>query len=241
MASHLHDMKKDWEALVAAGIPLEPLEMRICDDAKASATGLTLRLGSNVGRRMISEVKPGFFVYVIPVFIRCDGPGKKIICDAWIGTPWPDTNIQWFDDPRGGEHPWYYQFPGQRFRREEVLNHRIKCVLSRGDIREGLLLALGSAPPDEYKHRDKANINLTLVDQWDGEHKLPMQVTIYRGAKGAKPISSLHRRNSPLLSRRDVIPPPVSRRGLPERVPMSREKEEEIFNSIFKFIETQKK
>lgn len=237
MASNLHDMKKDWNALVAAGIPLEPLENRICDYAKAFATGLTLRPGSDLWRSRITEFKPFHFAYVLPVFVRCDGPGKKIICDAWIGTPWPDTNIQWLDDPREGKNPGYYGFPGERFPREEVLNHRIKCVLSRGDTRDGLLLAVGSAPPDEYKHRDKVNINLTLVEQWDHEHKLPMRVTLYRGAKGAKPISSLCTRNSPLLSRRDVIPPPDPPR--PARAPMTEEEEAEFWRKFSEDYEKQ--
>jgi hypothetical protein len=232
MASDFQNMVKTWNDLDAAGIPLETLKDRIGFDVrKRSATGLTLKPGRDRLRSCLTELKNSQFAYVLPVFVRCDGPGKTIICDAWIGTPWSDTNIQWLEDPREGKRPGYYEFPGdtERFPRENVLNHRINSVLSRGDIRDGLLLAVGSAPPDEYKHRDKVEITLTLVDQWECEQKLPMQMTVYRRAHRRTAIHSIRERN-PLLSRRDVIGPPRSLIAPP--VPISREAEEKMYRSF---------
>jgi len=207
-----HDVRQlvtDWNALEAAGVPLEPLESRVGLDTHNSGTGLTIRAGRNRWRSEIRELKNGQFAFIVPVFIRRDRPGKTIIMDAWIGTSWPDTQIEWLDDPEQEEkHPGYFNLPGdtERFLRGEVLNHRfINCVLSRGDIRAGLLLAIGSRPPDIYKDHDEIPITLTIVDQWDCEQKVTLQMKMNRRPTRVQGIHTSTR--SPLLSRQDVIAP----------------------------------
>ena len=200
---------KEWGDLDAAGIPLEPLEGRVGLDARNSGTGLTIRPGRPRWRSEIRELKSGQFAFILPVFIRRDRPGKTIILDAWIGTSWPDTSIEWLEDPEHKEkHPGYYNLPGdtERFLRDEVLNHRIiNCVLARGDIRAGLLLAVGSRPPDDYKDHAEILISLNLLDQWDAEHRLMLPARMNRNPRRAKAITRSAR--GPLLSGRDVIVP----------------------------------
>jgi hypothetical protein len=162
------------------------------------------------------ELASGRFAFILPLFIRRDRPGKTIIVDAWIGTPWFDSTIDWLQDPRetGSDPGYHYRFPQdtEPFARKEVLNHRIYCTLSRGDIREGFLLAVGSAPPESYKHCDQVPITLGLVDQWDAEHRATFGFTISRRA--ARPREQKKAR-SPLFSCRDVIEEPRSWKAPP--------------------------
>jgi hypothetical protein len=225
----VRQLVKDWADLDAADIPLEPLENRVGFDSRNSGTGLTVRAGRNHWRSEIRELKNGRFAFILSVFIRRDRPGKTIICDAWIGTSWPDTSIEWLDDPeQQAKHPGYFNLPGdtERFFREEVLNYRfIDRTLSRGDIRSGLLLAVGSRPPDIYKDHDPVSITLTVVDQWDCEQKVTLQMKMNRRPARAEPTHTSTR--SPLLSRRDVIVPNRPHVAPREPTPDSRKKEAE--------------
>ena len=228
MANHdVRQLVQDWNRLDAAGIPLEPLENRVGIDMRTSGTGLTVRAGRDRRRSEIRELKNGHFAFILPVFIRRDRPGKTIICDAWIGTSWPDTSIEWLDDPEQEEkHPGYFNLPGdtERFLREQVLNYRfINRTLSRGDIRSGLLLAVGSRPPDIYKDNDLVSITLTVVDQWDSEQKVALQMKMNRRPARAEAIHTSAR--SPLLSRQDVIVP--TRPYVAPRQPTAESREKE--------------
>jgi hypothetical protein len=180
----IRQLMNQWSELEAADIPLEPLENRVGIGARNSRSGLTIRAGRPRWRSEIRELKGGRFGFVLPIFIRRDHPGKTIIMDAWIGTSWPDTSIELLEDPAfEGKRPGYYNLPGdsERFLREEVANHRIiNSTLARGDIRAGLLLAVGSRPPDHYKDRDEIPINFTVQDQWDLEHKVTLQARANR-------------------------------------------------------------
>jgi hypothetical protein len=205
----IRQLTSQWNELEAAGIPLEPLENRIGIGAPNSVRELTLRPGPQRWRSEIRELKGGRFGFVLPIFIRRNLPGKTIIMDGWIGTSWPDTSIELLEDPAFEEkHPGYYNLPGdsERFVREEVVNHRIiNNTLCRGNIRAGLLLAVGLRPPDVYKHRDAVSITLTIVDQWDCEHEVTLQARMNRRPAQAKAVTRSTR--GPLLSRRDVIVP----------------------------------
>jgi hypothetical protein len=132
--------------------------------------------------------------------------------DAWIGTSWPDTTIELLEDPKhDAKYPGFYHLPGdsERFLREDVVNHRIiNSSLRRGDIRAELLLAVGSRPPDLYKHHDVVPITLTVVDQWDAELKVTLRARMNR--RTARVTAVTRSTRGPLLSRRDVI---VSGRG----------------------------
>ena len=124
--------------------------------ARSPSGILTIRSESHrLGGSEIRELKDGRFGYILRVFIRSDSPGKTIIRDSWISPPWADPTFEWLEDPKElGQHPAWYAFPRdtEQFARVEVINHRVRCVLSRGDIREGLLLGIGCGrPPDIYK------------------------------------------------------------------------------------------
>jgi len=239
MANHdAPQLFQDWNRLNAAGIPLEPLENRVGIDTKKSGTGLTVRAGRDRWRSEIRELKNGRFAFILPVFVRRDRPGKTIICDAWIETSWPDTSIEWLDDPEQEEkHPGYFNLPGdtERFLREEVLNRRfISRTLARGDIRSGLLLAVGSRPPDIYKDKDLVPITFTVMDQWDREEKLPLRMKMYRRPARAVAIHTSAR--GPLLSRRDVIVPTRPYVAPPQPAPESREKEAADYRRLLEDI-----
>ena len=197
----------EWSELDAAGIPLEPLENRVGLDARNSGSGLTIRPGRPRWRSEIRELKSGQLAFILPVFIRRDRPGKTIIRDAWIGTPWPDECIEALEDPaREGKHPGYYNFlpyDTERFVREKVLNHRVKCVLARGDIREGLFLAVGSRPPDTFKNHDKIQVTFGILDQWDFEHTVKLEMRMIWGPIQVAAI--LTNKRSRLLARRDEL------------------------------------
>ena len=185
-------LAQQWRDLEAAGIPLEPLENRV-GIARSAARVLTIRIEPHrLGGSEIRELKDGRFGYVFPVFIRRDSPGKTIIRDSWISPPWTDPTFEWLEDPKDlGQSPAWYTFPREteQFARAEVLNHRIRCVLSRGDIREGVLLGIGCGrPPEIYKHNAKVSVALTLVDQWDCTHSEKLEMWINRLAVRAKAI-----------------------------------------------------
>jgi hypothetical protein len=199
---------RQWRELEASGIPLEPLENRVGLDVRSSGSGLTIRRGRDAARNEIRQLKGSVFAYIFSIFVRCDRPGKVIIWDSWIGTPWEDPCITLLEDPRAeGQHPGWYSFPcdTEEFAREEVINHRIHCVLPRGDIREGFLLAVGSTPPNKYRNNDKIPITFTLVDQWGCEHSARLHLSMTRFSARATAVSKSAR--GPLFSRPDIIAP----------------------------------
>jgi hypothetical protein len=228
----------DWNILEAAGVPLEALECRVGIDTENSGEVLTVRAGRDRWRCEIRELKNGQFAFIVPVFIRRNRAGKTIIMDAWIGTSWPDTSIELLEDPRfEDKHPGYYNLPGdsERFFLDEVLNHRIiNNTLSRGDIRAGLLLAVGLRPPDLYKHHDAVPITLTIVDQWDDEHPVKLRARITRRSAQTKVVTESTR--GPLLSRRDVIVPTHPYAALRESVAEHRKKEAAAYREVMKDI-----
>ena len=185
-------LAQQWRDLEAAGIPLEPLENR-AGIARSPSGILTIRSESHrLGGSEIRELKDGRFGYVLRVFIRSDSPGKTIIRDSWISPRWTDPTFEWLEDPKElGQHPEWYAFPRdtEQFARVEVINHRVRCVLSRGDVREGLLLGIGCGrPPDTYKHNDKVPVTLTMLDQWDFEHSEKLEMRMNRLAVRTKAI-----------------------------------------------------
>ena len=205
-------LRQQWRELEASGIPLEPMEYRVGGDARNSASGLTIRIGRDHLWSEIRELKNGSFAYILPVFIRRDHPGKTTIRDVWLTPPWDDLCVELLEDPKdSGRNPGWYAFPGdtERFERERVLNHRINCVLSRGDIREGLLLAIGSRPPEIYTNHQIIELIFGILDEWDRQHTAKLQMQLSRRSARAKMIHKSSR--IPLFSRRDV---PASARSL---------------------------
>jgi hypothetical protein len=231
-------LEADWNVLDAAGIPLEPLECRVGIDAKNSRRVLTLRAGRDLWRCEIRELKNGQFAFIAPIFTRRNRPGKTIILDAWIGTSWPDTSIELLEDPAFEEkHPGYYNLPGdtERFLREEVVNHRIiNTTLTRGGICAGLLLAVGSRPPDHYKNHDKVPISITVVDQWDVPRSVTLQARMNR--RPARVAAVTRSTRGPLLSHRDVIVPDRGYATPRDSSAESPEKQAEEYRSIIEDI-----
>jgi hypothetical protein len=199
-------LAQHWTDLEAASIPLEPPEFRVGLDARNSGAALTIRPGRDRWRAEIRELKSGRLAYILPIFVRRDRPGKTIIRDAWIAAPWPDS-IEMLADPKEGPKPAYYTFPdnAEQFSRNDVLNHRLNRVLARGDILEGLLLGLGSCPPDGFKDQNKIEVMFGILDQWDDELTVKLEMKIRRLPPRAKPVITSTR--GPLLSRRDNLPP----------------------------------
>jgi len=199
-------LTQQWRELEAAGISLEPLENRIGVDACSSGFGLTIRRGRDTSRSEIRELKDGRLAYVLPIFIRRDRPGKTVIRDSWIEAPWPGGNIDFLEDPRiERQHPEWYNFPSdtERFRREKVVNHRINRALPCGSICEGLVLGVGSPPPEDYKNNQWLEITFGILDQWDNEPSAKLKVRMNRQPAHTKVIATSTR--GPLLSRRDPI------------------------------------
>jgi hypothetical protein len=235
-------LAQQWRDLDASGIPLEPLEYRVGVDSRTSGSDLTIRQGRDAWASEIRELKNGRFAYILPVFIRRDRPGKTIIRECWISPPWMDTEIELLEDPKmEGNHPEWYDFPGdvERLFRETVVNHRVNCNLPRGEIREGLLLAVGSRPPESWKNGEKITVTFTVMDQWDQEHQAKMQMRMNR--LPARVQESYKPTRSPLLSVRDVItpgrpsfPPALPAPPLPK--PVSRKKKAEAVRRLKKEV-----
>ena len=211
---------QQWRDLEATGIPLAPLENRVGIDARSSGRVLTIRTGTNhPGRSEIRQLKDGRFGYILSVFVRRDRPGETRIRDSWVSPPWDDPTIEWLEDPRDvGQHPGWYTLPAdtEQFGRVEVINHRINCVLSYGNFREGLLLGVGCVrPPDTYKNYDKVPVTFSLLDQWDQKHSAKLQMYMSR-----YPVrSEVYKRTTPRLfsgppdiiaPRSSLIAPPSS-------------------------------
>jgi len=238
MARHdFRQLVKEWDELEAAGIPLEPLEYRKGGDKRNSEAMLTIRVGRPSGRSRIVELKNNRFAYTLPIFIRRNVPGKTVIRGCWLEPPWCDTNVELLEDSKEeGKHPRWYVFPGdtERFARDEVVNHRMNCILAQGDIREGLLLWLGAPPPETYKHQTEVAVTFGILDQWDVDHTRKLAMCLHRrpAQRSAEAISKPARGH--LLSKRDVII--ADKRPL--RVPRAnsdeaREKEEQEARSLY--------
>jgi len=200
----VQQLVKDWIDLEAAGVPLEPPELRVGYDAQNSGAALTIKPGRDHWRARIRELKGGRLAYILPIFVRRDRPGKTVIRDAWIAAPWPDA-VELIGDLKEGAKPAYYAFPGygEIFQREDVLNHRLHCVLARGENREGLLLGLGSCPPHKFKNQSKIQVTFGILDQWDIEHTAKLEMNMNWLPTQAKPVITSTR--GPLLSRRDIL------------------------------------
>jgi hypothetical protein len=193
-----------WHELEDAGIPLEPLTLRVGANPNA---GLTIRqMPTDYKEEVIRELK-NCVAYVLPVFIRRDESGKTMIRDWTLHVPWDDS-IEWLEQDRKRNAGWYTfsrNVPHQ-YSRKSVLNHCMERVLSRGDIREGLLLAVGKVrPPETYPNGKIIPIRFSILDQWDCEASVTFQLPLVRGPHRATEIPRSKR--GPLFSRPDYIAP----------------------------------
>jgi hypothetical protein len=204
------ELRAHWRGLEASGIPLEPLEFRSGGESRGSPNGLLIRQEIDVGSQVIMELAGGRAGYILKCFIRQDLPGNTTITDFWLELPWPDSHIEWLPDPAQEESifaPYTFSCGGWPYPRTDVLNHRLKGVLARGEVRNGLLLGIGwTRPPKTYPHGTKIMATLHIIDQWDRTHSAPFEMYLHRLRKLKKPTYTKSTRG-PLLSRRDIITP----------------------------------
>ena len=195
---------EDWHEIEDADIPLEPQEFRV---GVKPNFGLTIRqMATDYKEEVIHELRH-CVAYVLPLFIRRDEPGKTIIRDWTLHVPWDDS-IEWLKEDRKRNAGWYTfsrDVPHQ-YSRRSVLNHRLECALSCGEIREGLLLGVGKVrPPETYRNGEIIPIRFSILDQWDCEPSVTFQLPLVRGQHRANGIPTSKR--GPLLSRPDYIAP----------------------------------
>jgi len=180
----LHDLDRDWLELEATGIPLEPRKFRKGITLVRPAKGLFIRQEGDDNSNAILVFENGSVGFILTVFIRRDLPGKIIIQDSWLKVPWHDKPIGWLPDPADDgpkNAPYTLDREDWRFLRKEVLNHRLKGNLYRGDILFGTLLAKdGLRPPKEYREGGKIRVTLNILDQWDHLYSEPLELWLIR-------------------------------------------------------------
>jgi len=170
----------DWDALEKAGIPLELPEYRL---GLKSDGGLTIRqMKLSYEESEIRELRNGRVAYVLPVFMRRDRPGKTVVREITLHAPWDDS-IEWLREGQKRNRGWYTfsrNIP-QQYARDSVVNHRLRFTLAPGDIREGLLLGVGTVrPPENYRDGEIIPIPLSVLDQSDAETSVTFKMRLNR-------------------------------------------------------------
>jgi hypothetical protein len=199
------ELYDDWKGFEARGVPLEPLQFRLRPRG-CSNDGLVVRQQDGSTLDMIIELDFGAFGYVLEPFILQTGPGKLIIMDSWLVVPWEDPLIEWLPDPVSNipSTSIYSLSKTLEFPREDVLNHKLKGALRRGDIRQGLLLGRGPMPPpDTYKDGARITVTLRVVDQWDRTYSAPFKMLLSRSQ--ARKSAAPKRKRKSLFSSRDPV------------------------------------
>ena len=219
---------EDWLELENAGIPLEPRKFRV--GAKPNAGLMIRQLPTAYSEAKIRELDDGRVAYVMPVLIRRDEPGKTIVRGCTLDVPW-DECVEWLEEDQERNRGWYafsrdYP-PKHEFERETVLNHRMHCTLSRGDIREGFLLAVGKLyPPETYRDGEIIPIRFSILDQWDCHPSVTFQLPLVRNLWVRRELDHANRRprakRKPLFSCPDRIAP-VEKRQVTDSVKSTKE------------------
>jgi len=215
---------EDWHELEDADIPLEPLEFRV--GIKPNA-GLTIRQMPTAYSEAVIREFGHCVAYVMPLFIRRDEPAKTIVRDCKLHVPWDDS-VEWLDEDKKINRGWYafsrVYPPKHEYARDTVLNHRMKCILSLGDIRDPHQHAVGKVrPPETYRNGEIIPIRFSILDQWDCEPSVTFQLPLVRGHHRANEIRRSKR--GPLLSRPDYIAP-VEEREAPKRTKSAKEEKQ---------------
>jgi hypothetical protein len=178
----VRDLNRRWLELEASGISLEPPKFRKGITLVRPAKGLLIRQEGDDCSNAIFIFEDGRVGFILTAFIRRDLPGGLIIRDTWLEVPWFDRPVDLLPDPAddGPKNARYvlaredWEFP-----RKEVLNHRLKGKLFRGDIRCGMLLAKGGIrPPKEYRGGARIRVHLKIRDQWDQIHSEPFELLL---------------------------------------------------------------
>ncbi len=200
-----------WDALERAGIPLELPEYRVGSKYDA---GLTIRqVILPYEESEIRELKNGRVAYILPVFMRRDQPGKTVVREITLHVPWDDS-IEWLEPGQKRNRGWYtfLRDTPKQYARHSVVNHRFRCTLAPGDIREGLLLGVGKVrPPENYRNGEIIPIRLSVLDQWGAEPSVTFKMRLKRCRYLANKIAAnlatkiVASPRGPLLSKRDSI------------------------------------
>jgi hypothetical protein len=190
-----------WDDLEKAGIPLDLPEYRV---GFKSDAGLTIRqMELPYEESEIRELGDGRVAYVLPVFMRRERPGKTVVREITLHAPWDDS-IEWLTEGEKRNRGWYTfarDIP-QQYPRHAVVNHRLRCTLAPGDMREGLLLGVGRLrPPKNYRDGEIIPISLSVLDQWDAELSVTFKMRLNR----CRYLANIARPRGPLLSKRDLI------------------------------------
>ncbi len=130
-----------------------------------------------------------------------------------LHVPW-DESVEWLEEDQKRNRGWYafsrdYYPPKHEYRRDMVLNHRMQCSLSRGDIREGFLLAEGKVrPPETYHDGEIIPIRFSILDQWDCHPSVTFELPLMRNplARNLNRVNQTPRaKRKPLFSCPDRI------------------------------------
>jgi hypothetical protein len=180
------ELQHEWRELQAGGVPLEPPEFRTGINFRDRTGGLIIREERDVASQSIFALPGGRTAYILKAFIQ-SRRGKTRITNYWFEVPWPDAFIQWLPDPAevGSEGtPYTFTDQGWQYPRKDVLNHRMKDLMTGGDIREGLLLGEGlTRPPKEYLHGTWVHAILHVEDQWNFVHSAEFEMRLHRPPK----------------------------------------------------------
>jgi hypothetical protein len=160
----------------AAGAELDPSAF-----ATYESPWITLKVCS-VGSYV--RARPTACVFVLS--LRILGLVPKLILQGFeLSSPaWP-LNAYILDDPTVSNSAceFYHLLDGEKFYREEILNHRVEGEgrLGRGDVMEGLLLAESFDPvPSKYTDHTFMPLCLSIANQFDEVHKSTFGIQVER-------------------------------------------------------------
>jgi hypothetical protein len=182
--------RKSAERLVAAGADLDLPSSAPARTPWVKITQVPEMLGSYV------RMSPGGWLFVVLVRIVALAP-KIVIQEYRLSSREWDVAAWFPGDPRENRSSdSYYRLPDRSdFHRDDVLNHRVgtQGTLRRGDTVEGWLLGQSFEPiPDRYTHGCFMPICLSILDQFEAEEQLTVELHVDRtaGRPHARPARS---------------------------------------------------
>jgi hypothetical protein len=215
---YVHSFRRHWTELERAGVPLGPLESRCRPGGRDFDEELLIEQQGELAGDCIIESDSYFTCYMLDVRVISRLSGAPRVLEPYLRLPWIDDRFEWLSDPADGNpsSP-LYTFPGKStpdYPREIVMNHRIKKPLSRGAVREGLMLGRGWAPiPEAFHHGAEIDVTLTFLDQWPREYRQTFVLWIDRSAIWNKPARrkrvSIFSNPDPTPTRRPSMSEPV--------------------------------
>ncbi len=170
--------------ILALGIPLDDVVM---ENLRASSLGLSICQTGTVLENTIFDLKDGGTGYLVSIAINNNSAKTMRIDQYRLEQPWPESGFHWLEDPlKKMPRESIYSFPKygpEGLERECVLNHRVgrHSRLLPGDCIEGLLCGVGQAYiPDEYHHRQRLSMRLSVFDGRGQETDLIIDVILNR-------------------------------------------------------------